>query len=140
MFSKKNLFKLLTMFLVSLGLFSTLNGAYFKSDFFPIGLTGLGFTGYDVPYNKTWAYERGLINTLEVNCIGCEDAWQKALIDFAGNGSREHTYLEKVCIPLAAQRDSNNNYDTVYLITASYGAAAKRFDKNIIFKYTEANL
>ena len=124
MFSKKNLFELLAIVLVSLGGFSTLDAAYFKSDFFPIGLTGLNKAGgWWVPYDTTWAYERGLIESLGVNCIGSEDAWHNYLIDFAGNRARTRTYLDSVCIKLA----DDGNTDTVYLITASYGAKSRYY-------------
>jgi hypothetical protein len=112
-----------------------INATYFHGDdYFPIGLTGLGYTGYDIPYGEeNWQFERDLIEDLGINCVGCEDAWQNALIDFAQKGYE--TYLTEVCMEL-----TENDTPTVYLITASYGAAPKRLDKNIIFKYTEANL
>lgn len=130
---KKNLLVIAAVCALISGSLEYLKATYYKTDFFPIGLTGLGFTGSSTPYGKGWPYERNLIDDLGINCVGCEDAWQNALIDFAQKGYE--TYLTEVCMEL-----TENDTPTVYLITASYGAAPKRFNKNMIFKYTEANL
>ena len=81
---------ILSVFLISGTTFAT----YYESDFFPIGLTGLGQTsdsywGKRHPYGNTdaqWRWtpdgpesnedhnEQDLIYSLGVNCIGCEDA------------------------------------------------------------------
>lgn len=141
---KSKILKLSMILTALIAVFTPVSAAYFHGDdFFPVGLTGIGYTGHGTPYGKEWRgnglTEMKLIDELGINCIGCEDAWQKILIDFAQNRD-SNTYIEEVLPYLASARADTGCYDTVYLITASYGAAPKRFDKNIIFKYTEANL
>ena len=115
---------------------------YYKPDFFPIGLTGINPTGdWNCPYYDKrpgkwlWSDEKALIEALGVNCIGCEDAWHNYLIDFA-EVRTGNTYIEEVLTELT---DSAGN-PTVYLITATYGAAPKRFDKNMTLKYNTFEL
>ena len=57
---------------------------------------------------------KALIEALGVNCIGCEDAYRRYLLDFnPSSGHSQNNYLYKVC-PYAP--DSN----PVYIITVSY--------------------
>lgn len=76
--------KTLILCIVLGSIFSSLKASYYESDFFPIGLTGINYTGdWNCPYENKglgWTWDRGdrqekaLIEELGVNCIGCEDA------------------------------------------------------------------
>jgi len=133
--SLKNQSKLLIACITLISVTALLKAGYYKPDFFPIGLTGLNYTGWNAencPYgnvedqseNPLWEWddnqnypdqtERTLIEALGVNCIGCEDAYRRYLLDFnPSSGHSQNNYLYKVC-PYAP--DSN----PVYIITASY--------------------
>lgn len=124
--------KLLVACIALISVAALLKASYYKPNFFPIGLTGLNYTGYDTtgqgnpcPYGNVdidprWDWtegtnnEQALIEALGVNCLGCQDAYRRYLLDFnPSSGHSQNNYLYKVC-PYAP--DSN----PVYIITASY--------------------
>ena len=95
----KNLFRTLTLSLALGGLTTSLKAGYYKPDFFPIGLTGINYTGdWNCPYydkGPKWRWqasleypnsEDSLIYALGVNCIGCEDAWGLILLFMSMRG------------------------------------------------------
>jgi len=129
--------KLLVACIALISSAALLKAGYYKSDFFPIGLTGLNFTGYDwpdgCPYGNTdvgWGWdstqnadynEKALIFSLGVNCIGCSDAYHHYLMSF-GDGT--NNYLHKVC------KSSFDTDDTIFLIPLNYYVKER-----YIFKY-----
>ena len=117
--------KLLIACIALISVAALLKADYYKPDFFPIGLTGLNYTGSgqvdNCPYSNVdieprWTWntgtnsEKALIEALGVNCIGCQDAYPRYLIDLDPDDPSENNYLNKVCMEL----------DNVYLLTVSY--------------------
>ena len=129
--------KLLAACMALISVIALLKASYYKPDFFPIGLTGLGWVGNppygNVPIPTPWKWtpaesdnnEQDLIEALGINCIGCEDAHPRTLINLKADlsGSDTTDYLHMVCKPLAV-----NGTPTVYIITANYYAVAQYWD------------
>lgn len=136
--------KLLVACVALISVVALLKADYYKPDFFPIGLTGLNYTGYDrensCPYGNDdllvqWGWdstqnftnnEKALIEALGVNCIGCQDAYHRYLIAWGDTNtpiSSRNNYLCKICRPTIVDADPTNN---IYLITASYRTSLYR--------------
>jgi len=135
MLSQKHIIKLAIIAIVLGGSVAVLNATYYKPDFFPIGLTGLNYTGWDpsrnnCPYGNAnvfppWSWdgdtnsEKQLIFSLGVNCIGSEDAYPPYLMDLSLNDGTNN-YLHKICMQPSGS-------DTVFLITANYYTTKRRY-------------
>jgi|GEM_PF-3086102 len=117
---KKKILKTTILCIIVMGSATFLKAAYYEPDLFPIGLTGINYTGdWNCPYeNKgpgwTWYKEDSLIRTLGINCIGCSDAWPKYLVDLKPTELREDNYHHKVCLPTFS--DGIDDGNEVYLI------------------------
>ena len=105
---------------------------YYKPDFFPIGLTGLNYTGSgqvdNCPYSNVdieprWTWntgtnsEKALIEALGVNCIGCQDSHSRYIgsLDTSECWNRNN-YLYRVCIPSFADDGDSTNPEHIYII------------------------
>jgi len=115
-----------------------LKAGYYKPDFFPIGLTGLNYTGWNsenCPYgnvedqseNPLWEWddnqnypdqtEKALIEALGVNCIGSEDANLRYIGSFDTTVCRnQNNYLYRVCIPSFLDDGDSTNPEHIYII------------------------
>jgi hypothetical protein len=123
MFYRKKIFTLSILFITVTGFSTILVADYYKPEFFPIGLTGLNYTGSSIPYGNVYPYpwtwdqeprsEKALIFDLGVNCLGCEDAYHYYLISFT---SGQNNYMHKVCIPSF----SDTTVDSILLIPVTY--------------------
>lgn len=113
-----------------------LSAIYYQDTLFPVGLTGLNYTGGDTLHHQncpfgnegwTWDKERNLIQALGINVIGCEDAYPAYLMDLKptspndpdpDNRPSENNYLHQVCVQAPANKP-------VYIIPDDYYATAQ---------------
>ncbi|NLI98315.1 hypothetical protein GX441_06610 [bacterium] len=121
--------KLLVACIALVSVVTFLKAGYYKPDFFPIGLTGLNYTGgdpdgFNCPYGhvkdqneeRIWYWDQGtnneqsLIYSLGVNCIGCSDAMPSYMIGLNPNSPGNNDYLNKVCMPSDDQDTSKRVY------------------------------
>jgi len=82
-----------------------LSAVYYQDTLFPIGLSGIMFTGRDTippifncPYGNvgwSWLNELQLIDNLGVNCLGSEDSYKGYLIDFSGESENDYLHIDK---------------------------------------------
>jgi len=126
--------KLLAACIALIGIVALLKADYYQPNFFPIGLTGLNFTGYGTPEHpnptgcpygnvEDWTWDQGtqsekaLIEALGVNCIGCEDANLRYIGSFDTTVCRnQNNYLYRVCIPSFLDDGDSTNPEHIYII------------------------
>lgn len=130
--STKTYSKLLVACMALIGTVTFLKASYYQPDFFPMGITGINHTGYGtpefpndsgVPYGnvENWAWDQGsqsekaLIDSLGVNCIGCQPAHPYYMFNY---GSTDNDYLHKVCMAAGAPGTDS----AIYLILSSYSS------------------
>jgi len=108
------------------GMAATINATYYKPDFFPIGLTGLNYTGSGTPYGEQgWTWddpetnnEKALIFSLGVNCIVFEE---DGFLGYMGSLDtsecrNQNNYLYRVCIPSFTDDDDSTNPEHICII------------------------
>ncbi|NLI98317.1 hypothetical protein GX441_06620 [bacterium] len=128
--STKNSSKIFFACIALVSIVALLKAGYYKPDFFPIGLTGLNFTGNlpfphqdNCPYSNvrpnqwTWNAEKSLIFALGVNCIGGQDAYIRYIGSFDTTICRnQNNYLYRVCIPSFMDDGDSTNAEHIYII------------------------
>jgi len=134
--SVKTRSKLLIACVALISIAALLKAGYYKPDFFPIGLTGLNFTGYGrpnstgCPYGNVygidpqWSWdgdtnsEQSLIYALGVNCLVFEE---DGFLGYMGSLDTtecrsENNYLYRVCIPSFMDDGDSANPEHIYII------------------------
>jgi hypothetical protein len=129
--SAKTQSKLMVACIAFVSVVAFLKADYYQPDFFPIGLTGLNYTGYNPPYGNVeiddpWVWqwsedhpnaEDSLIFSLGVNCIGCADAYPSYIGSFDTTVCRnQNNYLYKVCIPSFMDDGDSANPEHICII------------------------
>lgn len=127
MYSQKGSFVSLAIFGGLMIITSILRADYYKPDFFPIGLTGLNYTGSGTPYGNVeepWSWdvgtktEKALIEALGVNCIVFEE---DGFLGYMGSLDstvcrNQNNYLYRVCIPSSTDDGDSVNANHIYII------------------------
>jgi hypothetical protein len=124
----KSLAKALLLSFIVYGFVSPLKAGYYMPDFFPIGFTGFGGTGYsywdyapapwdDSPYPDvlsykygTWAWEDTLLVRSHCNFIGCSDGSEYYYLKAQPTPACTLDYYNQVCLKSNIMLATNAGY------------------------------